>query len=202
MITPSARMKRVRKKSSFSSAKAGHVRIIAGQWRGRKLPVTDVQGLRPTTDRNKETLFNWLMQDIQQTRCLDVFAGSGGLGLEALSRYADYCLFFEKDKNAARQLAANLQALSAKADVMQGDALTLLARQTAPFDIIFVDPPFHQQLVNPALTLIQQHQLVTPGSFIYIEQEPNVPGPDLPDNWEIIRQKQTSGLRYMLVEVV
>jgi 16S rRNA (guanine966-N2)-methyltransferase len=195
-------MKRVRKKSSFSSATAGHVRIIAGQWRGRKLPVTDVQGLRPTTDRNKETLFNWLMQDIQQTRCLDVFAGSGGLGLEALSRYADYCLFFEKDKNAARQLAANLQVLSAKADVMQGDALTLLARQTAPFDIIFVDPPFHQQLVNPALTLIQQHQLVTPGSFIYIEQEPNVPGPDLPDNWEIIRQKQTSGLRYMLVEVV
>lgn len=195
-------MKRVRKKSSSSSPKAGHVRIIAGQWRGRKLPVSDVQGLRPTTDRNKETLFNWLMQDIHKARCLDVFAGSGGLGLEALSRYADYCLFFEKDKNAARQLVQNLQILAGNADVIQGDALTLLSRQTSPFDIIFVDPPFHHQLVEPALAQIRKHQLVRQGSFVYIEQEPDAPGPNLPENWQIIRQKQTSGLRYMLIEVV
>ena len=134
--------KKSRKTQSTNSP--GQIRIIGGQWRGRKLPVLNAEGLRPTTDRNKETLFNWLMPYINDARCLDVFAGSGGLGLEALSRYAAHCDFIELDKQAASQLKSNLTLLKANelasATVHQGDALGILKGiSQAPYDIIFVD---------------------------------------------------------------
>ena len=185
----------------------GQIRIIGGQWRGRKLPVLNAEGLRPTTDRNKETLFNWLMPYVNGARCLDVFAGSGGLGLEALSRYASHCDFIELDKHAAAQLESNLALLkaneAASAIVHQGDALSILnSMSAAPYDIVFVDPPFAKDLVLPSLTSLEKNNRVQSGSVVYLEHESSLTTPPLPDNWQIIKEKQTSALRYMLIEVL
>ena len=222
MIPLSATMKRVsRPTRAPSSAKnrlspkngkikgansPGQIRIIGGRWRGRKLPVLNAEGLRPTTDRNKETLFNWLMPFITDARCLDVFAGSGGLGLEALSRYAAHCDFIELDKQTASQLKSNLTLLKANdqtsAAVHQGDALgTLSGISTTPYDIVFVDPPFAKSLVAPTLTALEDNKLVQSGSVVYIEHESTLATPALPAHWKIIKDKQTSTLRYMLIEV-
>ena len=111
------------KNATTPTAQPGEVRIISGQWRGRKLPVLDVQGLRPTTDRVKETLFNWLMHDTAQSTVLDCFAGSGSLGLEALSRYADYVTLVEKAPALARQLQRHLDSLSASNAEVVGNVL-------------------------------------------------------------------------------
>lgn len=194
-------MKRVSQSPRKQQPKTGQIRVIAGQWRGRKLPVTDVEGLRPTTDRNKETLFNWLMNDVRDARCLDVFAGTGGLGIEALSRYAKHCVFFEKDKQAATLLRKNLQTLGASADVKQGDALSLLNDQRQPFDIIFVDPPFGMNLVNPTLTSLSQNQLLASGSLIYVEQESQASDIMLPPACRIIKEKHLPQLHYLLIEM-
>lgn len=194
-------MKRARKSPRPSASGRGQIRIIAGQWRGRKLPVTDAIGLRPTTDRNKETLFNWLMQTVNGARCLDMFAGSGGLGIEALSRYASSCVFIEQDKQAARQLSANLNLLQAPATVLCADALSAVARLNEQFDLVFVDPPFGHNLVNPAINALLEHQRVQSGSLVYVEQEPDAPALKFPASWQILKQKTTSGLSYMLIEV-
>lgn len=222
MIPLSATMKRVsRPTRAPSSAKKrlstknekikgvnspGQVRIIGGQWRGRKLPVLNAEGLRPTTDRNKETLFNWLMPFINDARCLDVFAGSGGLGLEALSRYAAHCDFIDLDKQAASQLKSNLTLLKANdqasAAVHQGDALGILSGiSTTPYDIVFVDPPFAKSLVAPTLAALEDNKLVQSGSVVYLEHESALTTPALPGHWQVIKDKQTSALRYMLIEV-
>ena len=201
MIALSASMKRVSQSPRKQQPKTGQIRVIAGQWRGRKLPVSDVEGLRPTTDRNKETLFNWLMNDVRDARCLDVFAGSGGLGIEALSRYAKHCVFFEKDKQAATLLRKNLQTLGASADVIQGDALSLLNDQRQPFDIIFVDPPFGMNLVNPTLTSLSQNQLLASGSLVYIEQESQASDIMLPPACRVLKEKRLPQLHYLLIEM-
>ncbi|RDV24197.1 16S rRNA (guanine(966)-N(2))-methyltransferase RsmD [Alteromonas aestuariivivens] len=192
-------MKRARKTPQSRNTPNGSVRVISGRWRGRKLPVADVEGLRPTTDRNKETLFNWLMQDIAGARCLDVFAGSGGLGIEALSRYAEHCTFIEFDKAAATNLKRNLQTLEANSQVHIGDALNILPQLSGPFEIIFVDPPFHMGLVAPTLDSITSRELVTPGGFIYLEQEAALPLPSLPGGYSILRQKSSSQVCYCLI---
>lgn len=180
----------------------GQIRIIAGQWRGRKLPVTDVQGLRPTTDRNKETLFNWLMHDLHDARCLDVFAGTGSLGLEALSRYAAFCQFFERDRQAATTLANNLTILKADGRVIQGDALAHLQQApAAPFDIVFVDPPFGQQLVDPALAALCNQGWVTSGSLVYVEHEPDAPAASFPLPVVCRKTKRLNQLHYHLFEI-
>lgn len=194
-------MKRVSQSPRKQQPKTGQIRVIAGQWRGRKLPVSDVEGLRPTTDRNKETLFNWLMNDVRDARCLDVFAGSGGLGIEALSRYAKHCVFFEKDKQAAGILKKNLQTLAASADVYQGDAFSLLSDQKQEFDVIFVDPPFGFNLVNPTLSRLSESKLLASGTLIYVEQESQAPAVALPPNSRIIKEKRLLQLHYMLIEI-
>ena len=227
MIPSSTTMKRVsRPTRAPSSAKklyspkngraqgansSGQIRIIGGQWRGRKLPVLNAEGLRPTTDRNKETLFNWLMPYINGARCLDVFAGSGGLGLEALSRYAGHCDFIELDNHAASQLKSNLSLLKANevasANVHQGNALNILKGLNAstptelPYDVVFVDPPFGKDLVAPALISLAENNLVQSGSVVYLEHESTLTTPTLPTNWQVIKEKHTSALRYMLIEV-
>lgn len=208
---PSRAPSSVKKRQTAKNAHApqrgqpGQIRIIGGQWRGRKLPVLNAQGLRPTTDRNKETLFNWLMQRVNGARCLDLFAGSGGLGLEALSRYATHCDFIELDKQASAQLKANLATLkvepSVTAHVHNGDALTIVkSLAQTPYDIVFVDPPFNQNLVEPALNALVNNVQV--GSVIYLEHESSLSTPPLPDNWQITKEKRTNALVYMLIEVV
>lgn len=203
----SAKKRHSAKNANVLRAKStGQIRIIGGQWRGRKLPVLNAEGLRPTTDRNKETLFNWLMPYINEARCLDVFAGSGGLGLEALSRYAAHCDFIELDKQTATQLKSNLTLLKASkkasTNVHQGDALSILKGVSeTPYDIVFVDPPFAKGLVEPTLTALKEKQLVHSGSVIYLEHESALATPALPAHWQIIKEKQSSALRYMLIEV-
>ena len=139
-----ARSKTSSPRSTPSAGRAGMIRLISGQWRGRKLPVHDVDGLRPTTDRVKETLFNWLAAEVRASRCLDVFAGSGSLGFEALSRYASYVMMIEKEPKAARQLQLNLQTLQcSQAQVICRDALQVLqAGCSGPFELVFLGPPF------------------------------------------------------------
>ena len=126
-------------------APAGQIRIIGGQWRGRKLPVPDSPGLRPTTDRVRETLFNWLAPSMVDAHCLDCFAGSGALGLEALSRYAASATLLEMERGVAQTLQQNLATLKAtNAKVVNTNTLSFLAQQGTPFNVVFVDPPFRK----------------------------------------------------------
>lgn len=203
---PSSAKKRhsTKKANTHGTNNSGQIRVIGGQWRGRKLPVLNAEGLRPTTDRNKETLFNWLMPYINDARCLDVFAGSGGLGIEALSRYASYCDFIELDKAACEQLKHNLNLVGATqtAQVHSGDALTRLNDLSGKvFDIVFVDPPFAKELVAPTITALEKLNLVDKGSVIYLEHESELASPVLPENWQIIKEKRTSALCYKLIAV-
>ncbi|QIM66095.1 16S rRNA (guanine(966)-N(2))-methyltransferase RsmD [Mannheimia granulomatis] len=182
--------------SPQSAHQMGEVRIIAGLWRGRKLPVLNAEGLRPTTDRVKETLFNWLMHDIAHARCLDCFAGSGSLGIEALSRQAQAVVFLEKFATAANQLKKNLQVLkSENGSVMNVDTLQYLAQKNSgePFEIVFIDPPFHQNLVPQVLKLLIENQWLAENAILYIETEKNHPPLTLPENWQITKEK-TAGI--------
>ncbi len=172
---------------------AGHIRIIAGQWRGRRLPVTDVVGLRPTTDRVRETLFNWLMQEIDGARILDCFSGSGALGFEALSRYASHATLLELNNSAAQQLKKNAAALNAtNAEIIQGDSLNYLSRPaTSAYDVIFIDPPFRQELYLATIEQLQKHGYLAPNCWIYIESEAELAHLSVPNDWHLHRQKQT-----------
>lgn len=181
----------------------GAIRIISGQWRGRKLPVLDAQGLRPTTDRTKETLFNWLMSDVRDSQCLDCFAGSGGLGFEALSRGAAKVTFVEMDKQAADQLQKNIDTLkisNTHADLVQGDAVNFLKKTPDSYDLVFLDPPFHKDLLPNAIKLLSNRQLVNEQGLIYIECETENAHYDVPDNWQCLRQKQTKQVDYRLYQ--
>ncbi|NMH60233.1 16S rRNA (guanine(966)-N(2))-methyltransferase RsmD [Alteromonas ponticola] len=184
-------MKRASKKAN-SRTTSGSIRIISGQWRGRKLPVISAQGLRPTTDRNKEMLFNWLMHDTRDANVLDMFAGSGGLGFEALSRYAAHCTFIEQDKTAVKGINQNIALLGASATVKQGDAVQVATLLSSSFDIIFIDPPFHQGLTQQAIDIVQRFNLLSADGLIYVEQESQQPIPRLPDDLEILKQKHTA----------
>ncbi|MFJ5408962.1 16S rRNA (guanine(966)-N(2))-methyltransferase [Pectobacterium punjabense] len=185
-------------KKNASSA-AGQIRIIGGQWRGRKLPVPDSPGLRPTTDRVRETLFNWLAPVIQQARCLDCFAGSGALGLEALSRYAAHATLLEMERAVAQQLTQNLALLRAEnAEVVNTDALNWLAQPGTPFDVVFLDPPFRKELMNNTLALLEQQGWLAPDAWIYVETEAENAQLAIPENWQLHREKIAGQVAYRL----
>jgi 16S rRNA (guanine966-N2)-methyltransferase len=188
-------------KSPRSSGAAGQIRIIGGQWRGRKLPVPDSAGLRPTTDRVRETLFNWLAPDIQQARCLDCFAGSGALGLEALSRYAASATLLELERSVAQQLSQNLQTLRAtQAKVVQTNTLQWLSQPGEPFDVVFVDPPFRKGLLQETLTLLEQNGWLAAEALIYVESEVENGTPVAPSNWDLYREKIAGQVAYRLYQ--
>ena len=179
-------------KATNNKSANGFIRIISGQFRGRKLPVKDVQGLRPTTDRIKETVFNWLMQDTRGAAILDCFAGSGGLGFEALSRFADHAVFFELDKGAASQLKENISTLKLdNAVVKQGNSLSLLEQNTQneQFDLIFVDPPFRQNLAEKSCFLLEKNNWLSAQALIYVEVESELSDLSSPDNWMLLKEK-------------
>lgn len=187
-----------------TSKAMGEVRVIAGLWRGRKLPVLNAEGLRPTTDRVKETLFNWLMMDVANARCLDCFAGSGSLGIEALSRQAQAVVFLEKFANAAQQLKKNLASLKTdKGTVINTDTLTYLSQKnsTEPFEIIFIDPPFHHNFAPHVLTLLQQNNWLAENALIYVETEKNHPPLLLAKNWQVIKEKSAGIVTSRLIQV-
>ncbi len=188
-------------KSPRSSGAAGQIRIIGGQWRGRKLPVPDSAGLRPTTDRVRETLFNWLAPDIQEARCLDCFAGSGALGLEALSRYAASATLLELERAVAQQLSQNLQTLRAThANVVQTNTLQWLSQAGQPFDVVFVDPPFRKGLLQETLTLLEQNGWLADEALIYVESEMEHGTPQAPANWDLYREKIAGQVAYRLYQ--
>lgn len=151
------------------SRPAGEVRLIGGQWKRSKLPVADRPGLRPTPDRVRETLFNWLGQDLAGWRVLDAFAGSGALGFEAASRGAAEVLMLERDPMLGRSLAAAKARLGAETvQVLAGDALAWMGRaETERFDLILLDPPFDAGLHEAALA--QAQRLLGPGGWLYLE---------------------------------
>jgi len=180
--------------------KSGFIRLISGKWRGKKLPVKDVEGLRPTTDRTKETLFNWLMHDINDANCLDCFSGSGSLAFEALSRYAQKATLLEKDKNAAKQLRENLITLKAEnATVLEGDALIYLNKTpTEQYDSVFIEPPFNKNLVQPCCDALHSNGYLAENALIYIETEVGLTHLTLPDTWVLLKEKGTSQVNYQL----
>lgn len=164
-----SRSKRGSSRGSSARGRAGKIRIIAGQWRGRQLIVEDVDGLRPTGDRIKEMLFNWLQASIAGSRCLDLFAGSGGLGFEAASRYAEQVVLVERDRTAAAQLASQIEQFDA-ANLMtlrSTSAEQFLNENSSRFDLIFVDPPFLEGLLDTILPLLPAH--LADGGLVYVE---------------------------------
>jgi 16S rRNA (guanine966-N2)-methyltransferase len=186
-----------------SVARAGRervLRIIGGTWRGRKLRFAASAAIRPTPDRVRETLFNWLAGAVPGARCLDLFAGSGALGLEALSRGAAHVTFVEHDAAAARELGARLKEWQAPdASVQQADALRFLESAAGqPYDIAFLDPPFDAQLLQPAATLLAQRWLKD-GALIYVECAAREGLPALPPRWRVLKAKQAGEVGYHLL---
>lgn len=174
------------------------LRIIAGRWRGRRLPVPDAPGLRPTPDRTRETLFNWLGPRLPGANCLDLFAGSGALGLEALSRGARAVIQVERDSAVARHLqviAADLQADGL--NIVQRDALMFLKAQPQPFDVVFLDPPFRQGLLSRCIERLDQGWL-SPDADIYLEAERELGTPELPAGWHLRRSGQAGQVGFFL----
>ncbi|WP_155046800.1 16S rRNA (guanine(966)-N(2))-methyltransferase [Klebsiella grimontii] len=182
-------------------AGSGQIRIIGGQWRGRKLPVPESPGLRPTTDRVRETLFNWLAPSIVDASCLDCFAGSGALGLEALSRYAANATLLEMERGIAQQLQKNLATLKASnAKVVNTNTLAFLAQAGAPHDIVFVDPPFRKGLLEETLKLLENNGWLSDEALIYIESEVENGLPPVPMNWHVYREKVAGQVAYRLYQ--
>ncbi|EOE6855081.1 16S rRNA (guanine(966)-N(2))-methyltransferase [Cronobacter sakazakii] len=182
-----------------TSSGSGQIRIIGGQWRGRKLPVPDSPGLRPTTDRVRETLFNWLAPYLVGARCLDCFAGSGALGLEALSRYAADATLLEMERSVAQQLQKNLATLkSSAAKVVNTNTLNFLNQTGEPHDIVFVDPPFRKGLQEETLNLLETRGWLAPQALIYVESEVENGLPPVPANWQLHREKVAGQVAYRL----
>ncbi len=180
----------------------GTCRIIGGKWRGRKIRFDDAEGLRPTTDRIRETLFNWLQPYIHQSHCLDAFAGSGVLGFEALSRGAADLVFIEQNSNTVKNLKENINTLKAdNVNVVQQDALHWLssAKCEQAFDLVFLDPPFHAELLAKAATLLAQSGCLAKDAIIYVEH--NIAEDiTLPENWFCLKQKKAGQVAYKLFE--
>jgi 16S rRNA (guanine966-N2)-methyltransferase len=172
----------------------GKIRIIGGQWRGRKLTVLNQPGLRPTPDRMRETLFNWLNNRIVGSHCLDLFAGSGALGIEAASRGAESVLLVERVPEIVKALNHQLAKFPPhNITVIGTDALPFLCQSPRhPYDIVFLDPPFDDDLLIPACQLLERYQWLNRFAYIYLETERHSDHPHIPPNWQIIRQ-QTAG---------
>ena len=182
---------------------AGRVRVIAGEWRSRLLPVSDSPGLRPTSDRVRETLFNWLGPRLAGTRCLDLCAGTGALGFEALSRGAAQCVFVEQNPGVAAVLRESAQHLgaAARAEVRVDDARHFLTGSPQAFDVIFVDPPFAEDLTEALLRALIPAWLA-PGASLYLETAREAPEIPLPEGWRMMRSAQTRQVRFGLVQRV
>jgi len=180
------------------------VRIIGGEWRGRRLPVPDLPGLRPSGDRCRETLFNWLQAHIRGATCVDLFAGSGALGMEAASRGAKEVILIEKLNLAAQTLRESIIRMDAgNVKVVAIDALQWLHGCAASsLDIAFVDPPFGTQLESRALELIDSRNCIRPGGFVYVETARDMALAGPRPSWEIAKEKVIGDVRMVLLEKI
>lgn len=182
-----------------------HVRIIAGYWRGKHIPVPDKEMVRPTGDRIRETLFSWLGSRLHNAYCLDLFAGSGILGLEALSRGATQVTFVDSDAQVIRSLEKVVSSLhldknKVHVSLLNQNALLPITPAPKPYDIIFLDPPFQSDLLNQCIPLLKQYGYEKPGTWVYIEQQ-QTQALSLPLHWESIKQGKAGHVSYQLIEV-
>ncbi|MBP7901121.1 MAG: 16S rRNA (guanine(966)-N(2))-methyltransferase RsmD [Gammaproteobacteria bacterium] len=189
-----------KKKPPSPAKSSGKVRLIAGQWRGRLLPVIAAEDLRPTGDRVRETLFNWLQFEWEGARWLDLFSGSGALAFEALSRYADQVVMLERHPQAVRQLQQNKSLLEANgAEIIQADTFSWLQdcpRQFDVFDGVFCDPPFSDERVEALINQLVMSGLLKPNGWLYLEQ-PKQRVLSLP-HFECYRQQTTGAVSFGL----
>ena len=175
------------------------LRIIGGEWRGRRIRFRGEGGIRPTPDRVRETLFNWLMARVPGSRCLDLFAGSGALGLEALSRGAAHATFVELERGNVANLRETTALLApARSTVIEADALAWLAGPPQPFDIVFLDPPFADGLLREAMRLLEARGWLAPDAFIYLELPGKAGAPALPAGWLSHRSGRAGAVGYHL----
>ncbi|HET7313457.1 16S rRNA (guanine(966)-N(2))-methyltransferase RsmD [Salinisphaera sp.] len=201
--------KRPNRRTAKPFERETRLRVIGGEWRSRVLAVAAVPGLRPTPNRVRETLFNWLAPRLAGARCIDLFAGTGALGIEALSRGADQAIFVENDRRAAAAIEAALKTLGAgdRARVLQADGTDVgrhlaATHARAPMDIVFVDPPFDAHLHGAALTGLRP--LIDPHSRVYVEYpaaEEAAITARLAEEYEILRQSRAAGVGYCLARI-
>jgi 16S rRNA (guanine966-N2)-methyltransferase len=189
--------------SNKSKAKASRLRIIAGEWRSRQLPIPEIEGLRPTPDRVRETLFNWINAYLPGAVCGDLFCGSGALGLEALSRGAKHMTFVDNSRVVSQQMQANLATLGAtdSANVVAQNAAVFLDTVTPhAMDIVFLDPPFRKGWLAQIIPLLEKGWLADQ-ALVYIEMEKEADLPTLPSHWSLLKEKVAGQLVYRLFEV-
>ncbi|MCH7880542.1 MAG: 16S rRNA (guanine(966)-N(2))-methyltransferase RsmD [Proteobacteria bacterium] len=177
-------------------------RIIGGQWRGSKLPVPDIDGLRPTPDRVRETLFNWLAGDCPGANVLDCFAGSGALGFEALSRGAGFVTMIEKDKYAYKNLQQQVDRLQADGvQLMHGDVLELIPNLDRKYDLVFIDPPYAlASMRQQVMSALEAHQRLHQGAKIYFEWPQDEVFDSALDNLTWLKQKKAGQVNYAIAE--
>ncbi len=190
--------------SSSKKSQPGRLRIVAGNWRSRLLEIASAPGLRPTSERIRETLFNWLTPTINGARCLDLFAGTGALGLEALSRGAAEAVFVEKSAPAVAALKNNILTLGATtASVYNDDAFDFLrSKGRGKFDIVFLDPPFAADMLADLCRLLDEASMLARGAQVYLEEDRSRPVVNLPVGWRVTKSKQAGNVRYSLVTLV
>lgn len=190
-------------RSKRGATPSRQLRIIGGRWRGRKITFPDIPGLRPTPDRVRETVFNWLAPYIHDAVCLDLFAGSGALGLEALSRGARHCSFVDSAPGAQNNLKALITTLDAdtRASCYEQPAAQYLQQAPPGFDLVFLDPPYRMGLVETASALLAGRSLLAADALIYVETAAAEPLPSLPDRWELHREKHAGDVAYRLFRV-
>ena len=180
------------------------IRIIRGEWRSRQLSFIEAPGLRPTPDRVRETLFNWLQGKVPRARCLDLFSGSGAIAFEALSRYAGEVVLVEKHAKVAKQLEENLAILEsgnqARSLVVNTDAVKYLEQELEAFDLIFLDPPYRKALLPTVLDLIESRSLVKPEGLIYLEHESEERFDWSDWNLEVLKQSKAGQVSGVLLE--
>ena len=190
---------------SLSNQKAGgSVRIIGGEWRSRRLSFPDADGLRPTADRVRETLFNWLQLSVPAARVLDLFAGSGALAFEAASRGASRVLMVERNGAVAASLRANRDKLGAETmQIVQADAQAWLDQKAAaagPFDIVFMDPPFAESMHESMLQALAKAACLAPGALIYLETPAALEATMIPENWRVAKRKRAGAVFSTLLQ--
>lgn len=180
----------------------GSFRIIAGKYKGRKFEFIPSDDLRPTPDRHRETLFNWLGQILGNKNCLDLFAGTGSLGLESLSRGADKVTFVEKNSHHLNKIKKYVESLKADEDVfvIKKDVLTWLDETTQDFDLIFVDPPFYRKLAEKVLLKIKTNALLSNFGKVYLEVEKELDLNFLVKGWDIIKETKSGEKQYLLIK--
>lgn len=181
----------------MQSNQPGKIRIIGGKWRGRRFPVLNIETLRPTPDRVRETLFNWLQPVIEGASCLDLFAGTGALGLEAMSRGAGEVVLVENNTEAALQLSRNIEILEAVGiSLYRNNALEWLQQNKRKFDIVFLDPPFRQGLIEKSCALMQARDCLKKNALVYVEADKTL---QIPDALVLKKQGTAGHVRYMLL---